>query len=82
MSPETRERLQEAVDAAHISLLLDVGQRQGMILHDIHVDVALCNETLRHGQRFAIVPHCLEAALCSLQARRKPPASESSIVPA
>jgi hypothetical protein len=82
MSPETHDRLQEAVDAAHMSLLLDAGQRLGMIRIDIFVDVEQCNETLRHGQRFSIVPQCLEAAMCALQGRRKPPASATSIVPA
>lgn len=79
MTPETRERLQEAVDAAHLSLLLDAGQRQGMIRFDAFVDVELCRETLRHGQRFSIFPHCVEAALSAFQGRRKPPGQATGI---
>lgn len=68
------------MDAAQLSLLLDAGQRQGLIKADFEVDVDRCNETLRHGQRFSIIPRTLEAAFFEMQ-HRKGPTSSTELVP-
>lgn len=79
ITTDTREKLQEAVDAAHAALLLRAAGEHGLIAGRLEIDANKCEEILRQGQRFNVFPQNDERALENLQGRRKPNGSSHAL---
>ena len=55
-NPQTPEEWQEAVDTAHVLLLVQSARAYGLIRTTLDVDVGRCEEILRQGQAHGITP--------------------------
>lgn len=54
--PKTPEEWQDAVDTAHVMLLIDAASRYGLVRNAPRIDVGRCEEILARGKALGYEP--------------------------